>query len=86
MTVQPVPDPDRPVTDFGDREFPTALVNVTNVCNLDCAHCFVFRDDNPNAPRDKMDDATMLRHLAELRDKHNIRSMLFMGGEPMIRR
>ena len=33
-----------------------------------------------------MNDATMLYQLKELRDRHNIRSMLFMGGEPMIRR
>ncbi len=73
-------------TDFGEEQYPHALVNVTNVCNLDCRHCFVFRADNPNAPRDKMNDATMLHQLAELRDKHGIRSMLFMGGEPMIRK
>jgi len=77
--------PARTLPDFGDRKFPAALVNVTNVCNLDCSHCFVFREDNPNSPRDKMDDRTMLRQLAALRDKHGIRSMLFMGGEPMIR-
>jgi MoaA/NifB/PqqE/SkfB family radical SAM enzyme len=79
-TLPPAP------TDFGDQEFPAALVNVTNVCNLECAHCFVFRDDNPNSARDKMDDRTMLHQLAVLRDKHQIRSMLFMGGEPMIRK
>ncbi len=73
-------------TDFGDVDFPSALVNVTNACNLSCSHCFVFRADNPNRPQDKMDDATMLAQLEELRDKHNIRRMLFMGGEPMIRR
>ena len=73
-------------TDFGDREYPAALVNVTNVCNLDCRHCFVFRASNPNRPRDKMDDETMLHQLRLLRDRHGIRSMLFMGGEPMIRR
>jgi MoaA/NifB/PqqE/SkfB family radical SAM enzyme len=74
------------MSDFGDTEFLAALVNVTNVCNLDCAHCFVFRDSNPNSPKDKMDDATMLRELEILRDKHGIRTMLFMGGEPMIRK
>jgi MoaA/NifB/PqqE/SkfB family radical SAM enzyme len=73
-------------TDFGDGQYRHALVNVTNVCNLDCRHCFVFRGDNPNAPRDKMNDATMLHQLEILRDKHGIRSMLFMGGEPMIRK
>jgi MoaA/NifB/PqqE/SkfB family radical SAM enzyme len=76
----------REPTDFGEREYHGALVNVTNVCNLSCRHCFVFRADNPNKPQDKMDDATMLRQLEQLRDKHNIQSMLFMGGEPMIRK
>ena len=72
--------------DFGDGEFRTALVNVTNACNLACKHCFVFREANPNSPGDKMDDAAMLEQLRFLRDRHNIKSMLFMGGEPMIRR
>ena len=75
----------REPTDFGDEEFPAALVNVTNVCNLSCTHCFVFRADNPNRPKDRMDDDTMLHQLEVLRDRHHIRSMLFMGGEPMIR-
>ena len=73
-------------TNFGDGDYPTAMVNVTNVCNLACSHCFVFRADNPNDAHDKMDDATMLAQLEALRDKHNIKSMLFMGGEPMIRK
>ncbi len=73
-------------TDFGDRSHPAALVNVTNRCNLKCTHCFVFRDDNPNASIDRMDDETMLHQLEVLRDRHGIRSMLFMGGEPMVRR
>jgi MoaA/NifB/PqqE/SkfB family radical SAM enzyme len=33
-----------------------------------------------------MDEATMLHQLEVLRDRHQIRSMLFMGGEPMIRK
>ena len=73
-------------TDFGDREFQSGLVNVTNVCNLSCTHCFVFRADNPNKPKDRMDDQTMLYQLEKLRDKHGLKSMLFMGGEPMIRK
>ena len=76
----------REPTDFGEVRYPAALVNVTNVCNLSCSHCFVFREDNPNSPRDKMDDATMLHQLRVLRDRHGIQSMLFMGGEPMIRK
>lgn len=73
-------------TDFGDQHFPAALVNITNVCNLDCTHCFVFRDENPNSPRDKMKDKVMLHQLEVLRDKHDIQSMLYMGGEPMIKK
>ena len=73
-------------TDFGAGAFPIAMVNVTNACNLTCKHCFIFRDDNPNSARDKMDDRTMLAQLRILRDKHQIKSMLFMGGEPMIRK
>ena len=76
----------REPTNFGERDYPGALVNVTNVCNLSCTHCFVFRADNPNKPKDKMNDATMLGQLEKLRDRHNIKSMLFMGGEPMIRK
>ena len=84
QTVAPIPL--REPTDFGEHDFPSALVNVTNVCNLSCTHCFVFRADNPNRPKDKMDDATMLHQLQVLRDRHHIRSMLFMGGEPMVRK
>ena len=73
-------------TDFRDRHYPAALVLVTNACNLRCKHCFVYRNETPNAPQDKMDDTTMLHQLRVLRDRHQIGSMLFMGGEPMIRR
>jgi MoaA/NifB/PqqE/SkfB family radical SAM enzyme len=76
----------RDATDFGARQHPAALVNVTNVCNLECRDCFVYRKDNPNRARDKMDDATMLHQLRVLRDRHGIQLMLFMGGEPMIRK
>ncbi len=76
----------REPTDFGVGSYRSALVNVTNVCNLECRHCFVFRAENPNLARDKMDDATMLHQLRVLRDRHGIESMLFMGGEPMIRK
>lgn len=72
--------------DFGERDYPIALVNVTNACNLECSHCFIFREGNPNSARDKMNDATMLQQLEVLRDRHNIKYMYFMGGEPMIRR
>ncbi len=72
--------------DLGSGTFRSAMVNVTNACNLSCAHCFVFRENNPNQPHDRMDDGTMLHQLGVLRDRHGIRSMAFMGGEPMKRK
>jgi MoaA/NifB/PqqE/SkfB family radical SAM enzyme len=72
-----------------EARYPAATVNVTNHCNLRCEHCFVFRDGNPNrAPRsirDEMNEDTMLETLEALRERHGIRSMLWMGGEPMLR-
>lgn len=72
-----------------DARYPAAIVNVTNHCNLACRHCFVFRDGNPNeAPvklRDEPDDASLLEILAALRDRHGIVSMLWMGGEPLLK-
>lgn len=71
--------------DFGDKQYPAALVLVTNACNLRCEHCFVYRAETPNDARDKVSDVRMLDELRHLRDKHGIKSMLFMGGEPMIK-
>lgn len=73
-----------------DGRYPSAIVNVTNRCNLECAHCFVFRDGNPNAApasvRDELSDDAILETLTALRDRHGIASMLWMGGEPLLRR
>jgi MoaA/NifB/PqqE/SkfB family radical SAM enzyme len=61
------------------------MVNVTNRCNLSCQHCFVFREGNPNDPEGEMSAERVLAELRRLRDRHGIRNMLWMGGEPMIR-
>jgi MoaA/NifB/PqqE/SkfB family radical SAM enzyme len=71
--------------DFGDQQHPGALILVTNACNLRCSHCFVYRDDTPSDTRDKISDNDLLYQLRVLRERHGIRSMLFMGGEPMIK-
>ena len=65
--------------------YPGAMVNVTNRCNLHCQHCFVFRDGNPNQPEGEMKPERVLSELRRLRDRHGIRFMMWMGGEPMLR-
>jgi len=67
------------------RKFPAAMLNVTNRCNLTCAHCFVFTDGNPNDPADDIPDERLLEELVRVRDRHGLFGMLWMGGEPMIR-
>ncbi len=75
---------------LGDRSFPVAMVNVTNRCTLKCVHCFVYRDANPNerpkSARDEMDTSMMLQSLEMLRDRHQIHTMVWMGGEPLLRK
>jgi MoaA/NifB/PqqE/SkfB family radical SAM enzyme len=73
-----------------DARYSSVVVNVTNRCNLSCAHCFVFRDANPNAPaaraRDEPAEADVLALLERLRDRHGLAHALWMGGEPLLRR
>jgi len=67
------------------RQYPAAIVNITNRCTLRCKHCFVFRQGNPNDPHKEMDTSTMIERLRELKKRHGINSMLWMGGEPLLR-
>lgn len=72
-----------------DDQFPLAIINVTNRCNLQCEHCFVYRDGNPNesqSPRLEMAAQDIIETLTALRDRHGIALMLWMGGEPLLRK
>jgi len=73
------------VDEQNPRQFPVAMVNITNKCTLRCKHCFVFRDANPASIQNEMDTKTMLEKLAALQEKHGIETMLWMGGEPLLR-
>jgi MoaA/NifB/PqqE/SkfB family radical SAM enzyme len=61
------------------------MVNVTNRCNLHCEHCFIFREGNPNRPEGEMKPERVIEELRRLRDRHGVRFMMWMGGEPMLR-
>jgi Fe-coproporphyrin III synthase len=67
------------------RQYPAAMVNITNRCTLRCKHCFIYRDGNPNDSREEMDTPTMLEKLADIQRQHGIQQMLWMGGEPLLR-
>ncbi len=67
------------------QKFPAAMVNITNKCTLRCQHCFVFREANPSSIQNEMDTDTMLEKLADLQKRHEIETMLWMGGEPLLR-
>ena len=67
------------------RQYPAAMVNITNRCTLRCKHCFVYRDGNPNDRKEEMATPTMLEKLLKLKKRHGIQVMLWMGGEPLLR-
>ena len=67
------------------RQYPAAHVNITNRCNLTCEHCFVYRDGNPNDADGEMSPDEVLAEVTRLRDRHGLRHMIWVGGEPMIR-
>ncbi len=78
---------DRPASEISESvSMFGAMVNVTNRCNLACEHCFIFRDANPNLAANEPTDDELYAQLKTLRDKHGMIYMLWMGGEPMVRR
>lgn len=66
-------------------QYSAAIINVTNRCTLRCKHCFVFRESNPNDPHGEMDDAAMLKEIADRKERHGFDTVLWMGGEPLLR-
>ncbi len=60
----------------------SAIVDVTDRCNLRCKHCFYFREEHDSR---EMDAEEFLEGLKILQERHNIISMGWSGGEPMTR-
>ena len=63
-------------------EHHSAIVDVTDRCNLRCKHCFYFREEHDSL---EMDADEFLKGLKILQERHNIISMGWSGGEPMFR-
>lgn len=60
----------------------SAIVDVTDRCNLRCKHCFYFREEHDSR---EMDAEEFLDGLKILKERHNIISMGWSGGEPLYR-
>ncbi|MBI2890009.1 MAG: radical SAM protein [Nitrospirae bacterium] len=61
----------------------SAILDVTDRCNLRCKHCFYYREehDSQELPADEL-----LAGLRTLRERHDIQAMAWCGGEPLYRR
>lgn len=60
----------------------SAIVDVTDQCNLRCKHCFYFREEHESR---QMEAEEFLNGLKILQERHNIISMGWSGGEPLYR-
>ncbi len=60
----------------------SAIVDVTDRCNLRCKHCFYYREEQDSQ---QMDGEAFLTGLRTLQERHNIMSMGWCGGEPLYR-
>lgn len=63
-------------------EHRSSIVDVTDRCNLRCKHCFYFREERDS---EELDADEFLSGLRTLKDRHNIMSMGWCGGEPLYR-
>ncbi len=61
----------------------SAIVDVTDRCNLRCKHCFYYREDHES---EELGADVFLDGLRKLQERHNIMSMGWCGGEPLYRR
>jgi MoaA/NifB/PqqE/SkfB family radical SAM enzyme len=72
------------IPDFGERQFPYGIIEVTRRCNLRCETCFffqAFQHEDDDLPED-----LLLASLRALQRRHGIKFMSWVGGEPLLRR
>lgn len=63
-------------------EHRSSIVDVTDRCNLRCKHCFYYREEHES---EALDADEFLKGLRILKERHNIVSMGWSGGEPLFR-
>lgn len=64
------------------KEYHSAILDVTDKCNLRCRHCFYFREEHDSQD---ISEEEFLSELEELKNRHKIMSMGWCGGEPLYR-
>jgi MoaA/NifB/PqqE/SkfB family radical SAM enzyme len=62
------------------RQATSAAIDLTNRCNLKCAHCYWWKQDHPC----ELDDARMIALMSRLR-RSGLRAAILYGGEPTLR-
>lgn len=74
-----------------DRKLSTVIVKVTNICNLNCPNCFMFKkaDQSWRMRQKKMARATMDAMTVALAEYANVRDVrplhvILHGGEPLL--
>ncbi len=67
---------------------PIAMINITNRCTLKCKHCFIYREGTPHTPtkKNEMPAEQMIKEIKKYRRKFGIVRMVWMGGEPLLRK
>lgn len=72
------------IPDFGNRQFPYGIIEVTRRCNLRCDTCFFFKSFQHL--EDDLPDEVLLAGLRALQRRHGMKFMSWVGGEPLLRR
>lgn len=94
-TKHPLSSPDIiPVLDFELSEIMQARDNgnilsldleITEACNCACVYCYRYESDGPQPPAvDELTTAEIVSLLTEAKEKHDLRRICILGGEPLI--
>ena len=59
----------------------TAAIDITHRCNLQCLHCYWWRQEHPR----ELSDREWVSFMTDLRRKRRLRAAILYGGEPALR-